>query len=686
MTNNLINSNSPYLLQHADNPVDWYPWEEAALETAKREDKPIFLSIGYAACHWCHVMAHESFEDPETARIMNENFVNIKVDREERPDLEQIYMNAVVSLTGQGGWPMSVFLTPEGVPFYGGTYFPPVPRYNMPSFRDVLLRIARAWREDRQRLLQAGEQIAEQIQATTSVSVSAGKPLNPLLLDQAAMGLAQSYDWKAGGWGRAPKFPQPMAIEFLLRRATRGDRLARDIATHVLDAMAKGGMYDIVGGGFARYSTDNNWLVPHFEKMLYDNAQLAKAYLHAFLITGEDRYRRVCIETLDFVVREMTDPQGGFFSSLDADSEGEEGKFYVWTPVQIRTAFEDPSDAEFYLAAFGVTESGNFEGKNILQRVLDDESLAAKFGIKPEQLHQQLDRLNARLLELRGERVRPGTDDKILVSWNGLMLSAFSEAARYLEREDHREVATRNAGFLLENLQMDGRLLRSWREGRAKHNAYLEDYASLILGLLALYQTDPDVRWFSAAEKLTSDMIAHFHDPAGGFFDTRDDHEQLITRPKDLQDNATPSGNSLAVTALLKMSAFTGLGDWRDLAESNLSIVQDFVVRYPTAFSQWLYALDFALTPAREVAILTEDLENATAHEMLVALWSEYRPNLVAAISTFPPPPEAPALLKERPLIDNRTSAYVCQNFVCNRPVNTVEEFRSQLKGSNIQD
>jgi uncharacterized protein YyaL (SSP411 family) len=315
--------------------------------------------------------------------------------------------------------------------------------------------------------------------------------------------------------------------------------------------------------------------------------------------------------------------------------------------VQIRTAFEDPSDAEFYLAAFGVTESGNFEGKNILQRVLDDESLAAKFGIKPEQLHQQLDRLNARLLELRGERVRPGTDDKILVSWNGLMLSAFSEAARYLEREDHREVATRNAGFLLENLQMDGRLLRSWREGRAKHNAYLEDYASLILGLLALYQTDPDVRWFSAAEKLTSDMIAHFHDPAGGFFDTRDDHEQLITRPKDLQDNATPSGNSLAVTALLKMSAFTGLGDWRDLAESNLSIVQDFVVRYPTA---------------------------------------EYRPNLVAAISTFPPPPEAPALLKERPLIDNRTSAYVCQNFVCNRPVNTVEEFRSQLKGSNIQD
>ncbi|MGE5223712.1 MAG: thioredoxin domain-containing protein, partial [Omnitrophica WOR_2 bacterium] len=354
MTNKLAHENSPYLLQHADNPVDWYPWGEEALARARREKKPIFLSIGYAACHWCHVMGHESFDDPETAAIMNENFINIKVDREERPDLDNIYMNAVVALTGQGGWPMSLFLTPDGKPFYGGTYFPPVARYNLPSFRDVLTGISQAWKDNQEELLKSSESIARQLQASDQIGAS-DQAITKEVLDQAAFTLAQAYDWKHGGWGQAPKFPQPMAIEFLINRASRGDRMALDVAVHALKAMAKGGMYDVVGGGFARYSTDNDWLVPHFEKMLYDNAQLSRAYLHAYLITGDIEFQRVCIETLDFVLRELSHPQGGFYSSLDADSEGEEGKYYVWTLDEARDIFTDPQDFDFFLAAFPMT-------------------------------------------------------------------------------------------------------------------------------------------------------------------------------------------------------------------------------------------------------------------------------------------------------------------------------------------
>ena len=684
MPNRLGNENSPYLLQHADNPVEWYPWGNEALEKAHREDKPIFLSIGYAACHWCHVMAHESFEDPETAAIMNEHYVNIKVDREERPDLDSIYMNSVVAMTGQGGWPMSVFLTPDGKPFFGGTYFPPVRRYNMPSFREVLLSIAQTWQKDRSRLLQAGNELTQHLQNSQSMGVS-DQPLSAEKLDEAALRIAQAYDWNHGGWGAAPKFPQPMTIDFLLRRAIHGDKLALDMATHALAAMSKGGMYDVIGGGFARYSTDEKWLVPHFEKMLYDNAQLARTYLHAYLITEEPSFRRVCEETLDFISREMiahptedSEPQAGFFSSLDADSEGEEGKFYVWTPNEIRSALNDPFDTEIFLAAYGVTEKGNFEGRNVLQRDLDDASLALQFDLRVEEIPERLSTLHRRLLQERVKRIRPGTDDKVLVSWNALALITFSEAARYLDRPDYLSISRQNADFLLTELHPGDRLLRSWRNGRAQHNAYLEDYAALILALIALYQSDPDPWWFNSASQLADEMLAHYRDPDGGFFDTRDDHGPLLTRPKDVQDNATPSGNALAVTALLQLAMYTGRGNYRDVAEAMLVSIQEAAVRYPTAFSEWLCAYDFAVKPTQEVAIIGNPAD--PGYQALVEiLWSGWRPYSLAAFSNFPPSSNDPPLLQDRPLLKDRPTAYVCQNFVCQQPVNTPVELKEQL-------
>lgn len=684
MSNQLNDSNSPYLLQHKENPVDWHPWGDAALEKAKAENKPIFLSIGYAACHWCHVMAHESFEDEDIAAIMNEHFVNIKVDREERPDIDNIYMNAVVAMTGQGGWPLSVFLTPDSEPFYGGTYFPPTPRYNMPSFRDVLLGIVRSWREDRDRILRIGDQLAEKLDSRSAVQ-SSGEKLDEEICREASMGIAQSYDWKHGGWGQAPKFPQPMVIEFLLNRAAGGDKFGLEMATHALSAMAKGGMYDVIGGGFARYSTDNRWLVPHFEKMLYDNAQLAQVYLYAYLLTGKEDYRQVCEATLDFVARELSDPQGGFYSSLDADSEGEEGKFYVWSYSEIKEILDDPVDFDLFVQAFGITEEGNFEGATSLQRVVDDQTLAGQFNLAREEVQARLTNIKTRLLELRERRVRPGTDDKVLVSWNALALLAFSVGARYLGRGDYQNMAMRNAHFLISELLTEDRLLRSWRAGKAQHNAYLEDYAALILALLSLYQTDPDSRWYSTAEKLTVEMLDHFKDPQGGFFDTRDDHETLITRPKDIQDNATPSGNALAASALLAMSAYSARGEWRDMAEHMLASVQDLVVRYPLGFGKWLCAMDFALSPINEVAILGAPNHTRT-RQMVETLWHQYRPHLVAAISDFPPPSGSPPLLEDRPLVDALPTAYVCHNFFCQRPANEPHAFAEQLQDKQLGD
>jgi len=675
MPNRLAHENSPYLLQHANNPVDWFPWGKEALEKSKNENKPIFLSIGYAACHWCHVMEHESFEDESTAAIMNEYFINIKVDREERPDLDSIYMTATQAMTGSGGWPMSVFLTPDLKPFYAGTYFPPVRRYNMPSFKEVLFALSNAWENEREKVLDSGQKITAHIQAQSSPSQYDLK-LTKEHLSAVTNALHDGYDWGYGGWGDAPKFPQPMLIEFLLRQSTRGNETAEKMSKHVLNAMARGGMYDVVGGGFARYSVDNFWRTPHFEKMLYDNAQLAQVYLHAYLLTGEPQFRRICEETLNFILRELTHPDGGFYSSLDADSEGEEGKFYVWTAEELQIILGD--DYDFFKTAYGITESGNWEGKTILQRSLDDSTLASRFGMDTETVISRLSECHAKLLSKREERIRPGTDDKVLASWNALALVAFAEAGRYLKREDYTNTAIRSAQFLLDNLHQDGRLLRSWRNGQAKHNAYLEDYAGLILGLLALYQTGANPKWYATARKLAEEMVTHFKDPDDGFFDTRDDHETLLLRPKDIQDNATPSGNALAATALLQITSYGEKTEWRNLVEQMLSSNLEIILRHPMAFAQWLCVADFAIGPVQEVAVVG-DLNDPKTQAISDTIWKTYRPRQVVAISNHPPGSEAPPLLQDRPLQNNQPTAYVCHNFVCNQPINDSVELGDQL-------
>jgi uncharacterized protein YyaL (SSP411 family) len=676
MPNHLSNESSPYLLQHANNPVDWYPWGAEALQKAKTENKPIFLSIGYAACHWCHVMAHESFEDEETAAFMNEHFVNIKVDREERPDLDSIYMQATISMTGSGGWPMSVFLAPDLKPFYTGTYFPPVRRYNMPAFKDVLAGLANAWQNDREEITKVGDQINSHLQHQAKNQVS-----DSILYDKLpaiAQTMQSTYDWGYGGWGDAPKFPQAMALEFLLHHSVKNknDEYLK-LIHHCLQAMARGGMYDVVGGGFSRYSTDSHWRVPHFEKMLYDNALLVRAYLHAWQVTKEPAYKRIVEETLDFIFREMTHDQGGFYSSLDADSEGEEGKFYVWSLDEIRDVLKDES--EFFEAAYGITIKGNWEGKTVLQRALDDASLAARFNLNLEAVPAKLAESHSRLYAARASRIRPGTDDKVLTAWNGLMLAAVAESARVLDRKDYLLMATRNAGFLLSNLRRDGKLRRSWRNSKATNEVFLEDYAALILGLLELYQTDFDSQWFIAARELADEMIAKFSDPEGGFFDTPNDGEPLLIRPKDIQDNAVPCGNSLACEALIKLAALTNDGNYRNRAEESLALITDFVLRYPLGFARWLSAAENAAGNMKQVALLG-DAQGENFQRMLQAVRAEYRPGLITAASSHPASENAPALLHNRPMLKGKPTVYVCEGFVCKQPTTEIKILIEQLK------
>jgi uncharacterized protein YyaL (SSP411 family) len=669
MPNRLQNETSPYLLQHVDNPVDWYPWCEEALQRAKDEDKPIFLSIGYAACHWCHVMAHESFEDPETAQIMNDLFINIKVDREERPDLDSLYMDAVVAITGQGGWPMSVFLTPEGKPFHGGTYFPPAPRFNMPSFKDVLRQIAKLWDEEPERLIEISNQLGDRIQTVPSL-IPTDEDLDPKTLDRAMESLFRLYDWKNGGWGRAPKFPQSMVIEFLFRRYHRNkDKLSLEMATHTLKRMAKGGMYDLIGGGFHRYAVDDQWLVPHFEKMLYDNALLIQSYLQAWQITEDPEFRQVAFDSLSFLKSEMLDESGGFYSSLDADSEGEEGKFYVWSLEEIQEVLKDPEVIEIVTAAYGLSEKGNFEGKNIPTTGDGSVDLSQKFNQTTDEIYALLRHAKSNLLKYRQQRVRPGLDDKILTAWNGLLLSTFSSAARIFHSEEDEEVALRLGEFLLTKLNTDEGLMRSWRQGKARFTAYLEDHAAMGLGLLNLYQLSFEMRWFNAAVDQAEEILTHFVDPNGGFFDTRDDHETLIARPKSIHDSPTPSGNTLAITLLQRLGALTGDPRYREPAESALQAIQEDAGEHPTAFAGWLCELDFALGPQLQLAIAGEKGSNAFEEFTKVAN-DQYLPNLVMAGGDPKESPQ-PALMVERQMVDGKSTAYLCQGFTCKLPTSS---------------
>jgi uncharacterized protein len=668
MANRLADQTSPYLLQHKDNPVDWYPWGDEALSRARSEDKPLLVSIGYSACHWCHVMEHESFEDAETAAVMNEHFVPVKVDREERPDVDSIYMGAVQAMTGHGGWPLNVFIDPDGVPFYGGTYFPPEPRHGMPSFRQVLEGVAEAWRTRRDEIRTAAPRTIEGLSAPARVRPPEDA-LTPSAIEEAERGLAGQFDRNHGGFAGAPKFPPASALEFLMGRIAEpggaADRAAqaREIVTTTLERMAKGGIYDQLGGGFARYSVDAQWLVPHFEKMLYDNALLARAYLHAWQLTGTDLFRRVCEQTLDWALREMRGPEGGFYSALDADSEGEEGLFYVWTEGELREVLGD--DAPPLLSYWGVDRGPNFEGRSILH--------VAGGEVDPA----LLERARRILYDVRARRVWPGLDDKRLTAWNALMISALADAGAVLGRDDYLEAARRCARFLLVEMRdAGGRLLRTYKDGRAALNAYLEDHAFLVEALLVLYEATFETRWFTEARALAEAMIDRFGSADGGFFDTSNDHESLIVRPRSLEDHPIPSGSSSAAHGLERLTAFTGERRYEQHANEVLRLLAQPAARHPQAFGHLLQAMRFHFGPQREIALVGTELDALTA-----VVRARFRPLAVLA-GMRPGDAEAQAavpLLQGREPQNGRPAAYVCENFTCRMPVTEPQALEAEL-------
>ncbi|MGZ5332974.1 MAG: thioredoxin domain-containing protein [Solirubrobacterales bacterium] len=674
MANRLAEETSPYLLQHKDNPVDWYPWGEEALQRAQSEDRPILLSVGYSACHWCHVMERESFEDPEVAALMNENFVPIKVDREERPDVDDLYMEAVQAMIGQGGWPLTAFLDPEGVPFHGGTYFPPEPRQGLPSFRQVMEAVLDAYRNRRDEIDEASGKVREGLGAIGKLQPTEDELTLPLL-EHATSALLARADYQKGGFGGAPKFPPASALEYLLARGAEAEgHDRRDLLAHVertLDAMAFGGIYDQLGGGFARYSVDPDWLVPHFEKMLYDNALLARCYLHAFQALGHERYRRICCETLDWALREMRGPEGGFCSALDADSEGEEGRYYVWEEGEVREVLTaaglDEGAIERALGYWGISPAGNFEGRNILH-------VPAGASADPP---AELDDARAALLERREQRVRPGLDDKRICSWNALMISALAEAGAVLGRDDYLEAARSCADFVLGTLRDgEGRLLRTYKDGEARILAYLEDHAFLLEALLALYEASFEQPPFKAARETAEAMVERFADPEqGGFFTTASDAEQLIARRKDLADHPIPSGNSSAAVGLLRLAELSGEHDYAARADGVLRLLTPTAVRHPEGFGHLLLALDFQLSPVREVALAGNQLG-----ELAAAVRKRHRPRVVLAGG--PEGTTEPPLMRDRKTVDGHPAAYVCENFACKQPVTGPAELAIALGDS----
>ncbi|MBD3161627.1 MAG: DUF255 domain-containing protein [Candidatus Eisenbacteria bacterium] len=677
--NRLIHEKSPYLKQHARNPVDWYPWGTEALQRSRTEDRPIFLSIGYSACHWCHVMESESFEDPEIAALMNERFVNVKVDREERPDLDRIYMTAVQMLTGAGGWPMSVFLTPDLRPFYGGTYFPPEDRFGRPGFPRVLQAVAEAYRSRRDEVERASSEITDRIRSLGKGGEGESL-LSPVLLDQAAEGLARSFDGANGGFGGAPKFPQSLLLQVLMRRSrSASDLEATRMVRRTLGKMAAGGIYDQIGGGFHRYATDERWLVPHFEKMLYDNALLAIAYLEAHQLYGEADDARVARETLGYIAREMRDPNGGFYAAQDADSEGKEGLYYTWRPDELKNVL-GAEDAELFARAYDVEEAGNFEGRSILHRVKGDEVLAGISGSTPEEVRERLSACAARLLEARRRRVPPLRDEKVLVDWNGLAISAFARGSRVLADPVALRIAGEAAAFLLEEARgAEGRLRHVWIDGEARIDGLLEDYAALIPALVDLYEAGGEARWIQEAEALAEIMIDEFADANGGFYDTRADRDDLIARTQRPEDGSIPSGNSLAAYGLLRLGRLTGREDLLERAAGTLRAFAGVMRRFPSATAQMLLALDLHLSEPREVAVVG-GWEDPAAAALRRVVDAAFLPDTVTLHGSGEGEEGSLRGLRGKHLVGGRPAAYVCRSFTCREPVTRPEELEEQLR------
>ncbi|PJF40379.1 MAG: thioredoxin domain-containing protein [Phototrophicales bacterium] len=693
--NRLQHETSPYLLQHAHNPVDWYPWGDEAFAKAKEEDKPILLSVGYSSCHWCHVMAHESFEDPETAALMNELFINVKVDREERPDVDDIYMQATLVFTrGHGGWPMTVFLTPEGKPFHAGTYYPPEPRYihgqlAMPSFRQVLIAVADYYKNRREEVERMAADVVGAIQSGMGIPlVTEDAQLEAEWLKKAAQKLIAQADMIHGGLHRnQPKFPSPMNLEFLLRYySTSQDQTFLEPVLFTLRKMAHGGIYDQLGGGFHRYSVDHRWLVPHFEKMLYDNAQLARVYLHAYQITQEKFYADIVLDILSYVQREMRDDCGGFYSAQDADSEGVEGKFFVWSADEFHEALSsDFSEKEIaaLMDFYDITPNGNFEGHNIPNRLTDVATVADEHHMTIDALLELAQRARSILFAYREKRIKPARDDKMIAAWNGMMLAAFAEAARVLDDERYQAIAIQNAEFILSAMQTsEGRLYRTHKrhtpdEGESKILGYLEDYANVIDGLIELYQTTFDARWFIEAVRLSDIVFAHFFED-GKLYDTSDEHESLMARPRAVQDNATPAAANLMAWNWLRLFGYTSDSRYYDSAVAILASLSIAMQEYPSAFGVALSALHLAVYGVQEVAIVGDPHLEETRH-LLNIIQKPYRPRVITALVSYPSDDVQPPLLAKRSYLNDKPTVYVCQNFVCQRPVNTPDEVESLL-------